>query len=471
MSPSTLPLLRALARSRSRLPLGLPSRTLLPRCIPKRTHRLLTTLPENPSDDPTSPFQTRPPPPQNYQSPFLPPPHTPSEQDSVVRETRRIYGLTFAALATMCAIYLVATGAPRGDKADALPPPVERGVESLLAEQRPGGTVDSGTSKIPGFPRRVWIPRHVLTDSDLAHGGGGKVVGTGLAPPDVPTPPTTQRTKVTLKPAPGEPAAEVDEYVLLGHGIRTVSFLRVQVYVVGLYIHVEDLPLLGKRLGALSTLSPPPGPGASPPSPPPSPSPANAAPAPRDFYAQTLTTAPVRTALRIVPVRNTDWGHMRDGFVRAILANQTPPGSAPSDDRFAAELGRFKALFAPAPTVPRAVPSGVPIYLLRGKEGELRVLYDAAGKGGLVGLGGGEKEKEGETQGQGVVRDGRVTGALWEGYIGAGKVASEEMRGRVWERLEAVRRGGRVDGDGGVGGERLDERGGRGGVVRAAGGV
>ena len=138
---------------------------------------------------------------------------------------------------------------------------------------------------------------------------------------------------------------------------------------------------------------------------------------------------------------------MRDGFVRAILAHTSTPTPTPlpttttSDEleTFSTSLTSFKSLFHPSSStsssepLPRSVPAGNPLYLARGAEGDVKVLYDMKWKGeGLVRLGG---KDDG-----GVVKDRRISEALWEGYLGTGKVASEEMRERVWEGWEGVRK-------------------------------
>ncbi|PWN52870.1 hypothetical protein IE53DRAFT_402031 [Violaceomyces palustris] len=80
---------------------------------------------------------------------------------------------------------------------------------------------------------------------------------------------------------------------LVGLGVRTVSFLRVRVYVAAFYCdenHLERLSVAG-------------GPDAS-----------------LEKKVKELADSGVTCALRIVPVRSTDFAHLRDGFVRALQA-------------------------------------------------------------------------------------------------------------------------------------------------------
>ena len=53
-----------------------------------------------------------------------------------------------------------------------------------------------------------------------------------------------------VPPFPRTLAVDTSRYALLGLGIRTVSFLRIQVYVVGFYVHEDDLPALRAAIRA-----------------------------------------------------------------------------------------------------------------------------------------------------------------------------------------------------------------------------
>ncbi|EST05176.1 Chalcone isomerase [Kalmanozyma brasiliensis GHG001] len=77
---------------------------------------------------------------------------------------------------------------------------------------------------------------------------------------------------------------------LAGLGVRTVSFLSVRVYVAALYIDESH------------------------------PSPPMPASGSLEEHMRTLLDAGVPVIIRIVPVRNTDFNHLRDGFVRALQA-------------------------------------------------------------------------------------------------------------------------------------------------------
>ncbi|PWN30564.1 hypothetical protein BDZ90DRAFT_229580 [Jaminaea rosea] len=106
-------------------------------------------------------------------------------------------------------------------------------------------------------------------------------------------------------PAPvclgGDPKSSSSEkpFVLLASGVRTVSFLRVQVYVVALYVdeaaykkHTSS-PTSKKAAEEGSTQA---------------------------FISHLLSSGEVPCILRVAPTRNTDFGHLRDGFGRAVQA-------------------------------------------------------------------------------------------------------------------------------------------------------
>lgn len=94
--------------------------------------------------------------------------------------------------------YLLATGSGQQLKTEAPSSTPEILPGTPIALQPTGEVVDSGTTSVPGFPKKLVI--------------------------------------------------EGEEYALVGLGIRTVSFLSIQVYVVGFYVHADDLAALQKAL-------------------------------------------------------------------------------------------------------------------------------------------------------------------------------------------------------------------------------
>ncbi|KAL5598791.1 hypothetical protein BROUX41_003876 [Berkeleyomyces rouxiae] len=218
------------------------------------------------------------------------------------------------------------------------------------------------------------------------------------------------------------------EYTLVGFGVRTVSFLRIQVYVAGYYVATADLPRLAAALIDATTTT--------------SATDSSTSGTPRSLllpgaersalqaqlldgaasdalWDGVLECAGVRSLFRVTPVRDTDFHHLRDGFVRAIQA-RTRPGGPPQwafgDAGFVDAMADFRAIFARG-----KVPKQKELLLIREADGELRVLYDDGTTGGRVDLGG--------------VKDERVSRMLWLNWLGGKNVASEAARKSISEGL------------------------------------
>lgn len=138
---------------------------------------------------------------------------------------------------------------------------------------------------------------------------------------------------------------------LVGLGVRTVSFLRVQVYSVGTYFAPEAL----QRLKGSQMIAEGQG----------------------EAIVASLLDAPYDTTIRIVPVKNTDHSHLRDGFVRAMLARLKAATAAKtiSDEEAEAaglSIELFRGFF-PTGKVPR----GKSLLLIRrGSDGALLLEYE-----------------------------------------------------------------------------------------------
>ncbi|AOA61718.1 uncharacterized protein PAS_FragB_0041 [Komagataella phaffii GS115] len=109
------------------------------------------------------------------------------------------------------------------------------------------------------------------------------------------------------------------DFTLLGYGTRSVTFLSFRVYALGIYIAKEDIPKVqtvldskfmsnftNKTKGSShfehvsnalkdATLS--------------------------SILVENLLDADIRFKVRIVPVRNTDFNHLKDGLIKSILAS------------------------------------------------------------------------------------------------------------------------------------------------------
>ncbi len=237
--------------------------------------------------------------------------------------------------------------------------------------------VPTGTSTIPTFPRTIH-----LTEDDSKGAAG------------VPT-----------------------EYHLMGLGIRTVSFLGIQVYVVGMYIAMDDIAALQQTLirqidPIATTLVPSekeklraklldPDLG-------------------EEIWTRVLKDAGIRTVVRIVPTRNTDFMHLRDGWVRGITARTQKAAQKGSveyeDEGFAVAIGELKGIFSGGNR--KSLPKGKTLLLTRDGKGVLRALIDDGSRGFTT---------------MGEVRDERIGRQVWLGYLAGKNVASEGARKSVVE--------------------------------------
>jgi len=254
---------------------------------------------------------------------------------------------------------------------------VAAGGAKLVAHDENSGedieVVPTGTSSIPHFPKTINLPR------------------------------------------PGHVNDEDTEYTLVGLGIRTVSFLSIQVYVVGLYVQTASLHEVQsrfvKRVNQLAT---------------------TLIPGEKEELKKALLDpeqsyaiwdeilkdkgSKINSAFRIVPTRNTDFQHLRDGWVRGITA-RTQAASAKgdkqfSDESFGVSMREFNALFGGKGKAPK----GNVIILTRDGDGKFGVLY---------------QEKTNKPEHFGAIDDERIARLIWLGYLGGKGVSSEDTRKNI----------------------------------------
>lgn len=255
-------------------------------------------------------------------------------------------------------------------------PPTIPGITSHDAPSEEVEQVETGTSTIPTFPKMIH-----------------------LSEPSSPS-------------APPSLSLDNQEYQLVGLGIRTVSFLGIQVYVVGMYIALSDIAILQESL--IRTLDPVAttlvsneklklkelllDPERS-----------------EEIWNTILRDGKIRTALRIVPTRNTDFMHLRDGWVRGITAKtQKSPivknDPVFSDESFGQAVNDFKAIWGGGAR--KNVPKGETLLLTRDAKGGMEAWYE---------------DKKGSLK-LGEVKDERVSRLIWLGYLGGKTVSSEGAR-------------------------------------------
>ena len=198
------------------------------------------------------------------------------------------------------------------------------------------------------------------------------------------------------------------EYTLVGLGLRTVSFLSIQVYVVGFYVATSDIATLQnylvKKINRLATTLVPsekeelrkalmdPQEG-------------------EQTWDAILKESGCRTAFRIVPVRDTDFHHLRDGFMRAI-SHRSQGNPTFNDEGFGQAMREFKQIFNRG-----KAPKKKELLLCRDATGKLTSLYD-------------DGQSQGRTE-MGSVGDERVSRLLWLNYLAGSKVASESARQNI----------------------------------------
>ena len=260
--------------------------------------------------------------------------------------------------------------------------------------------ISTGTSAVPYFPRKIWLPR------------SGSSSSSGISP---------------ALPAGTGAAQEEEEYSLLGLGIRKVSLFRIQVYVVGLYVAKSDMGKLQEELVRASV-----GSGAS-----------TLVQGEKQelrktlldgegsskVWGEVLKEGGVRSAIRVVPTRNTNFSHLRDGWVRGI--DLRGKGKEFEGEDFQASVADFKGMFGG-----------------RGSVGKGRVLLLGRGADGALSAWLEEEPEESKSEGANIkkssmtllggLKDERLSRLVWLGYLAGENVASDEARQNVVEGVMEI---------------------------------
>ncbi|MCJ1451670.1 Altered inheritance of mitochondria protein 18 mitochondrial [Mycoblastus sanguinarius] len=332
--------------------------------------------------------------------------HLPRDHSySTLRPSNPTRGKANYKLAVFCSLTAVAatwavTAPSKPERLDASPrdrrDSLTSGAKVEITGKDHGDDVDkssTGTSTVPYFPRTIWLPR------------SGRASEEGKSP---------------ALPAGIGVAQEEEEYKLLGLGIRKVSFLRIQVYVVGLYVAKSDIGRLQEELVRASV-----GSGAS-----------TLVQGEKQelrkvlldgdgsmkIWSEVLKKGGVRSAVRVVPTRNTNFSHLRDGWLRGI--DLRGKGREFEGEDFQAAVDAFKGMLGGRGSVGK----GKVLLLGRGADGALRAWAEDEAPSAESPE---PKQKAGGMSLLGTVKDERISRLVWMGYLTGENVASEEARQSV----------------------------------------
>lgn len=139
------------------------------------------------------------------------------------------------------------------------------------------------------------------------------------------------------------------------------------------------------------------------------------------IWSKVLKEGGVRSAVRIVPTRNTNFSHLRDGFVRGI--DLRGKGKEFEDENFLTAVGDFKGMLGGRGSVSK----GKVLLMGRGANGALRGWVEEE----VETAEGPPRREGGQMTLLGGVRDERVSRLVWMGYLAGENVASEEARQSV----------------------------------------
>jgi hypothetical protein len=204
------------------------------------------------------------------------------------------------------------------------------------------------------------------------------------------------------------------EFTLVGLGTRTVTFLGFEVYVMGFYVATQDIARLQEHLikkinPVATTLIP---------------SEKDAlrralrdATEGEETWNTLLAEAGCRSVVRITPVRDTDFHHLRDAFVRAVTGRTQRDPKAFADEAFGVAVRDLKSILNRGSLRKQAE-----LLLCRDDRGKLTVLFEPSGKGSGQGV---NRELLGS------VDDERLSRLLWLNWLAGNKVASEAARENI----------------------------------------
>lgn len=206
-------------------------------------------------------------------------------------------------------------------------------------------------------------------------------------------------------------------YDLIGYGIREVSFLKFQVYALGLYIAEDDLKLVKQILNSkfIESFYEDIQHATTPEEHKENLSRALNDPSVSNILIRNLLTSGVRFTARICAVRNTDLSHLRDGFIRTIKNNPNYGKLMKSEDETVGEkitkgLEDLRDTFN---TAKMSAKKNSLVFMEIDENQHIRVTVEAIKKAGT--------SERGQPVVLGTVKEPLVTQLLFESYAGAEK--------------------------------------------------
>ncbi|KAL1928625.1 hypothetical protein VTP01DRAFT_2411 [Rhizomucor pusillus] len=141
---------------------------------------------------------------------------------------------------------------------------------------------------------------------------------------------------------------------LVGLGVRQVSFLNLNVYVVGLYMKSQDIGAV-RQLKGFEKFN-------------------KSEFLAKEDLALELLKQPVDVSIRIVPVRSTNTQHLRDGFTRSLLQrmhNQSEDMTEEQEREIMKAIQEFKSNFPSA-----KVKKGAEFVFTKNRDGYLEMEFE-----------------------------------------------------------------------------------------------
>ncbi|KAF9290353.1 hypothetical protein BGZ68_007263 [Mortierella alpina] len=173
---------------------------------------------------------------------------------------------------------------------------------------------------------RSWMMASIATAGVLSWQLGNSLVEaeSPVKPNTVVDPDSKTAFPLTIPSEDGSPAR------LLGLGVRKITFLKVQVYVVGLYAKASDQDDHNSRFRALPEVQ----------------KFQRTDKASSDTAFRAMVQNPIELILRIAPVKNTNGPHLRDGFTRSLTqAAKEQKLSEPDNEEAMEGIMEFKNMF------------------------------------------------------------------------------------------------------------------------------